>query len=241
MDFKIVVYCLVLVLLVDNSSAFQPILPEPDPWFNEYLVFDQPSIPQGVSIDESPRLSWDYNQPEMNVTYTISNSGQKPFYFVDIYDSEELFYEIYANSGLVYPYNPLYQIAGGKTYYWTPDFDGSGSRWQEYGNNVTDSGLNIYYEGGSRNIRQDNRPHAVSIPSPHNFAIQGFYQGTPHNLTGKVVYKLNGNYNPDAGKRSGGQYPDYHQTAPGWAYILAPAGLIALLIGAVFLLRKIHR
>jgi hypothetical protein len=52
----------------------------------------------------------------------------------------------------------------------------------------------------SQQVRADDRPVQVNIPSPQDFAIEAFYGTSPVWLRGKIIYTLNEKYRPDAGK-----------------------------------------
>lgn len=170
-------------------------------WFQIRSVhFNEDEFPTGLKVGE------DRQCPHSLLKLTLVNEGRTPLYVIARSEEPVSWVSQFAPGKI-----PHMKFVDGKVWWFTgptrsyfrnPDGVGGlvGGSDREADGQIDE--FYIFRESGvvSQQVRADDRPDQVSIPSPQDFAIEAFYGTSPVWLRGKIIYALNGKYGPDAGK-----------------------------------------
>ncbi len=183
-------------LSLTPQNTFACIPTGPVPWFKTKLLFDYSTLPNGIKIVQKGPT---YEE------YVLINKNPEPFYIVKENPTD---WKNFPNSELPRNYEPLYKLTNNQSYYYFNDqyskLPTAGYKlYSGEGNNSVEGGVTIdekiyILEGESRQVYQDNRPAHVEIPESQSFKILGFYQGSPVEIRGMLMYSLNEDYDPQA-------------------------------------------
>lgn len=163
----------------------------PDPWFSEDVAINPSVLPQGIKT---------IKLQEKEYSLGLVNTNSEPLYIVKKNNGEDIY-----GSDIPKNYTPMYKLVSNQVYYWVPFDphsynDNVGSGWQNYNRygdekyylRVTSDILTL--DQPSKNVREENRPTNVEIPTPQGFKILAYYKGNELNIPGMMRYSLNDHY-----------------------------------------------
>ncbi len=179
---------LIISLLIANT-AFACKAHPGDEWFTSKISIDASTLPTGVKFIENP--SGYYKEELVNTSAT-------PFYLLQ--DEWPYTHQSMNTSGksTELPANevPLYKIVSNEAYYWNSE-----KGWAKNllgTSNDSHIGVNLEAMGiKMMHIRGDNRPKDVIVPAAQEFTFKAYYGSKPVEVSGKVDYALNQNYDSD--------------------------------------------
>lgn len=221
---------LLLVLIVSNAANHKTRVAQacvtagPDPWYVAEIYFDQTTLPVGVTVNENGAA-----------TVSIRNASSTPLYFVEDFWN----YARFANTELPEMVRPVYKLVQGRMY----EYSYSSNQYDLYEQqlSVTWSQLKRFDADIETKIpTEDNRPDSTVLPNDEMFTFTAYYGTQPFQVTGRVHFGLNPDYDSQAGakgknvcagwnSRNRGVYYIYYLV---WMaiYIIFPATVVWFLI-----------
>lgn len=186
---KFLIILLLSLFFLSSQIVAACSIPGPDDWFSTHYIFDTKNLPAGVEVFEDTDL---YSSPEI----AIKNSNEEPFYLVREVEKGS---ESTLDYGVPPNYYPYFKLQSNKVYTFL-----NGSWRDEKGTSANVLHLDyqdrmsvLEIDGQIEQLRFEARPTDVRIPNPVSISLLGLYKDQPIKITGKIIYSLNENYDPD--------------------------------------------